>query len=75
MSESKFLQRYDSVFHVAAGVAAYFISPLLVIPYGAYLYANESHNDKCNKFVQGVEYGVGYFGVSLVLTFLQNKSA
>jgi len=70
------LQSPDSWMHVGAGMATAFVSPWLSVPYGAYLVSKSSSQAATpgcpNYIVQGVEYGLGYFGALLAYQTFTN---
>jgi hypothetical protein len=64
----------ESYVHAGLGVASFFVSPLLVVPYAAYQYSNSSGgggggDDQCKSTLHGLEYGIGYFGALLLYQY------
>lgn len=59
----------ESFVHAAIGAASFVVSPYIFVPYAVYQYSNAGDKDaplKCpNYAIQGVEYGLGYFGALL----------
>lgn len=71
------LQRSDSLFHVASGVATAIISPLLAVPYGVHLWRGGFRDDlrdspQCDtqSVVYGFEYAIGYFAVQYLYAYV-----
>lgn len=72
--QRQLLQTPESLVHVALGAATAYYSPWLALGYGVYQYSNNSTTSGgCPGYiVQGVEYGLGYFGALLAYeTFTQ----